>query len=104
MVLYLNARRQLLAGSVQNVLGTVRSRYGTHPPIGQDDFMINPDEDLPKPARKLLVPPPLDLLGIGELNDYIAVLEGEITRVRAAIAAKDAARAAAAAFFKTPPG
>ena len=66
--------------------------------------MINTDEDLPKPARKLLVPPPLDLLGIGELNDYIAVLEGEITRVRAAIAAKDAARAAAAAFFKTPPG
>jgi uncharacterized small protein (DUF1192 family) len=103
MVLYLNARRQLLAGSVQNVLGTVRSRYGTHPPIGQDDFMINPDEDLPKPARKLLVPPPLDMLGVSELNDYIAQLQAEIARVKTAIAAKDAARAAAAAVFKTPP-
>jgi uncharacterized small protein (DUF1192 family) len=72
--------------------------------IGQDDFMINPDEDLPKPARKLLVPPPLDMLGIDELNDYIALLKAEIARVEAKIAAKDAARAAAAAFFKTPPG
>jgi len=65
--------------------------------------MINPDEDLPKPARKLLVPPPLDLLGISELNDYIALLQAEIERVKAAITKKDAARAAAAAFFKTPP-
>jgi len=74
------------------------------PTIGQDDFMINPDEDLPKPARKLLVPPPLDMLGIDELNEYIAALQAEIDRVKAKIDAKDAARAAAAAFFKTPPG
>jgi uncharacterized small protein (DUF1192 family) len=72
-------------------------------PIGQDDFMINPDEDLPKPARKLLVPPALDMLGIEELNDYILLLEAEIARVKAKISSKDAARAAAAAFFKTPP-
>jgi uncharacterized small protein (DUF1192 family) len=72
-------------------------------PIGQDDFMINPDEDLPKPARKLLVPPALDMLGIEELNDYILLLEAEIARVKAKISSKDAAKAAAAAFFKTPP-
>jgi uncharacterized small protein (DUF1192 family) len=74
------------------------------PAIGQDDFMINPDEDLPKPARKLLVPPALDMLGIAELSEYITLLEAEIERVRAKIAAKDAAKAAAASFFKTPPG
>jgi uncharacterized small protein (DUF1192 family) len=74
------------------------------PTIGQDDFMINPDEDLPKPARTLLAPPALDMLGIDELNDYIVLLQAEIERVRAKIAAKDAAKAAAAAFFKTPPG
>jgi uncharacterized small protein (DUF1192 family) len=72
-------------------------------PIGQDDIMINPDEDLPKPARKLLVPPALDMLGIEELNDYILLLEAEIARVKAKISSKDAAKAAAAAFFKTPP-
>jgi uncharacterized small protein (DUF1192 family) len=73
------------------------------PPPGQDDFMINSDEDLPKPSKKLLVPPVLDLLGIAELNDYILVLQAEISRVKAAISAKDAARAAAASVFKTPP-
>jgi uncharacterized small protein (DUF1192 family) len=65
--------------------------------------MINPDDDLPKPSRKLLVPPPLDMLGVDELNEYILLLEAEIARVKAAISSKDAARAAAAAFFKTPP-
>jgi len=73
------------------------------PPFGQDSLMINPEEDLPKPPRRLLVPPPLEQLGIEELNGYIAVLESEITRVKAAILAKDAHRAAAAAFFKTAP-
>jgi uncharacterized small protein (DUF1192 family) len=52
------------------------------PPIGQDDFMINPEDDLPKPVRKLLVPPPLDMLGIDELSEYIALLQAEIERVR----------------------
>jgi uncharacterized small protein (DUF1192 family) len=64
--------------------------------------MINSEEDLPKPTRHLLVPPPLDMLGIAELNAYIVDLEGEITRVRAKIAEKDAHKAAAAAFFKKP--
>jgi uncharacterized small protein (DUF1192 family) len=74
------------------------------PPIGQDSFMINPDEDLPKPAKSLLVPPVLDMLGIDELQTYIAALQAEITRVQGVIASKDAHRQAAAAFFKTPPG
>jgi len=65
--------------------------------------MINPDEDLPKPAKKLLIPPALDMLGIDELNDYITLLESEIARVKGAITAKDAAKAAAALFFKPPP-
>jgi uncharacterized small protein (DUF1192 family) len=72
------------------------------PPRGQDRFMINPDDDLPRPARKLLVPPPLDMLGVDELKDYIATLEAEISRVKAAISAKDAHKTAAAAFFRTP--
>jgi len=64
--------------------------------------MINSEEDLPKPLRKLLVPPVLDSLGISELESYIADLEAEITRVKAKIALKDAHKAAAAAFFKNP--
>jgi len=72
--------------------------------IGQDRFMINPDEDLPKPAKSLLLTPVLDMLGIDELQAYIVALEAEIARVKAVISAKDAHKQAAAAFFKTPPG
>lgn len=66
--------------------------------------MTNPDDDLPRPSKKLLSPPPLDLLGVEELNAYICDLEAEISRVRQAITAKQAHRDAAAAFFKAPPG
>jgi uncharacterized small protein (DUF1192 family) len=72
--------------------------------IGQDSFMINPDEDSPKPAKTLLVAPVLDMLGVEELRIYIVALEAEIARVKAVISAKDAHKQAAAAFFKTPPG
>jgi uncharacterized small protein (DUF1192 family) len=72
-------------------------------PFGQGDIMTNSDEDLPRPTKKLLLPPPLDLLGVTELHAYIADLEAEILRVRQAIASKQAHRDAAAAFFKTPP-
>jgi uncharacterized small protein (DUF1192 family) len=65
--------------------------------------MTNSDEDLPRPIKKLLHPPPLDLLGVQELTAYIADLEAEILRVRQAITAKEAHRDAAAAFFKAPP-
>jgi uncharacterized small protein (DUF1192 family) len=73
------------------------------PPIGQDRFMTNSDEDLPRPARKLLIPPALDMLGVAELEAYIGDLNAEISRVKQAIAAKQAHRDAAAAFFKTKP-
>jgi uncharacterized small protein (DUF1192 family) len=74
------------------------------PPIGQDRFMTNLDEDSAVGPKKLLVPPVLDMLGVDELNAYIAALEAEILRVKQAIAAKRAHRDAAAAFFKTPGG
>ena len=73
------------------------------PAFGQDSFMINSDEDLPKPAKSLLLPPVLDMLGIDELQAYIVALEAEIARVKAVISAKDAHKQAAAAFFKPPP-
>jgi len=65
--------------------------------------MLIPDEDAPKPARNLLIPPPLDMLGVDELRAYITALEAEISRVNATISAKNAHKTAAAAFFKTPP-
>ncbi len=61
------------------------------------------DEDLPHPAKKLFTPAGLDGLGIEELNAYIGALESEISRVRAAIAGRQAHAQAAAAFFKAPP-
>ncbi len=66
--------------------------------------MTNLDEDSAVGPKKLLVPPVLDMLGVDELNAYIAALEAEILRVKQAIAAKRAHRDAAAAFFKTPGG
>ncbi|MCX5496569.1 DUF1192 domain-containing protein [Kaistia dalseonensis] len=42
----------------------------------------------------------LATLSIAELGDRVAVLEGEIARLRAAMAAKTASRDAAASFFK----
>ena len=52
---------------------------------------------------RTLRPKPLDLdtLSIEALNDYIAELEGEIERVRAAIAAKESWRGEAESFFKS---
>jgi len=56
------------------------------------------DDELPK-HRKL---PPKDLtpLSVAELTDYIAGLEAEIARARAAIAAKQSHRAGADSLFK----
>ncbi len=42
----------------------------------------------------------LDALSVEELNDRIGLLEGEIARLRAAIAAKGSSRKAAEAAFK----
>jgi uncharacterized small protein (DUF1192 family) len=43
----------------------------------------------------------LELLAVGELEDRIEALEGEIARTRAQIDRKRAGRAAADAFFKS---
>jgi uncharacterized small protein (DUF1192 family) len=43
---------------------------------------------------------PLDTLSVAELEDRIDLLEGEIARLRAAIAAKGDSRKAAEAAFK----
>ncbi|GIL40294.1 DUF1192 domain-containing protein [Roseiterribacter gracilis] len=59
------------------------------------------DEELdvrkPKPALK-----PLDDMSVDELQALIGEHESEIARIRAAIAKKEAHRAAAASFFKLP--
>ena len=59
---------------------------------------MDPDELEPRPpapAKKNL-----DVMGIGELDAYIADLEAEIARAKAAIAAKQSVRAGAEALFK----
>ncbi len=59
---------------------------------------MDPDElepRLPAPAKKNL-----DVMGIKELDAYIADLEAEIARAKGAIAAKQSVRAGAEALFK----
>ncbi|MBP2230687.1 uncharacterized small protein (DUF1192 family) [Azospirillum agricola] len=58
-------------------------------------------EDL-EPRTAKPAPKDLNVLGVAELNDYIAGLEAEIARARAAIAAKQAQKSAAEAFFRKP--
>ena len=57
------------------------------------------EEDL-LPRRQPPKPRDLTLLGIAELEEYIAGLEGEIARARAEIAAKRRQRTGAEALFK----
>jgi uncharacterized small protein (DUF1192 family) len=58
------------------------------------------DESELEPRRKPSQPRDLSLMGITELEAYIAELENEITRVRAEIAAKLGQRRGAEALFK----
>ena len=60
------------------------------------------EEDLPQRRQRRLEKLPLDLLGIDELNEYIAELREEIARVEADIARKQSHRSAADAFFRKP--
>lgn len=62
---------------------------------------LDTDEVAPPPERKKPAPRDLSPLSVEELNVYIRELEAEIERATAAIKAKDAHRAAAAAFFKS---
>lgn len=59
------------------------------------------DTDDLEPAARPAGKPDLELMSIGELNDYIAGLEAEIARARAAIDAKQDYRSGAEAFFKS---
>jgi uncharacterized small protein (DUF1192 family) len=58
------------------------------------------DEDDLLPGKKPAPPKDLSLLGIAELEDYIAGLEAEIARVQAEIADKRKHRGGAEALFK----
>ena len=58
------------------------------------------DESDLEPRRKPAQPKDLTLLGIGELETYVAELEAEIARVRVEIAAKVGQRRGAEALFK----
>jgi uncharacterized small protein (DUF1192 family) len=58
------------------------------------------DEDGPVMRPALVNKPVLDVLGIGELRDYIAALREEIARAEAMIARKGDHRGAAEAMFR----
>jgi uncharacterized small protein (DUF1192 family) len=58
------------------------------------------DEDELEPRRKPAQPRNLTLMGIEELETYIAELEAEVARVRADITAKLGQRRGAEALFK----
>ncbi len=58
-------------------------------------------EDL-EPQRQKPPPKNLQIMGIQELNDYIADLKAEIARAEATITSKQAARGTADTFFKKP--
>ncbi|MCW2236261.1 DUF1192 domain-containing protein [Azospirillum canadense] len=60
------------------------------------------DIDDLEPRKAKPAPKDLSSLGVAELKAYIAGLEAEIERARAAIAAKEAQKNAAEAFFKKP--
>jgi uncharacterized small protein (DUF1192 family) len=62
---------------------------------------MDPDELDPK--RKAMAPKNLDVMGIAELQGYIAELEAEILRVRTAIAGKQSVRTGAEALFTKAP-
>ena len=57
------------------------------------------EEDL-VPRRQPPKPKDLTLLGIAELEEYIATLDAEITRARSEIAAKQKQRSGAEALFR----
>ena len=57
-------------------------------------------DDLDLPKNKKAVIKNLDVMSVQALNDYILELENEISRVKQAIATKDAARNSAENAFK----
>ena len=61
-------------------------------------MMVDDPDDLPR--RPTSKPPDLSTWSVEEVETYIARLEAEITRARAAIEAKQSIRGAAEALFK----
>jgi uncharacterized small protein (DUF1192 family) len=59
---------------------------------------MDDEDNLPRPVE--WQPRNLEPLSIDQLEAYVAVLEGEIARVRANIAEKESVRSAAEAFFR----
>ena len=60
---------------------------------GMDTDDLEPRKPKPQPRN-------LEVMGVAELDAYIAELEAEIARVRAVIAAKTSHRAGAEGLFK----
>lgn len=58
-------------------------------------------DDLPKKQTDMVIGENLERLSITELEQRIQALESEITRVKAAITAKQATKSAADAFFRS---
>ena len=58
------------------------------------------DEDCPKKKLQHEIGQDLSLISVGELNERIALLRQEISRLEADIAGKQSSRESAAAFFK----
>ena len=60
------------------------------------------EDEAPVPKTPLLATPPLDRLGVAELQAYIAGLRLEIARAEAEIVRKEALRNTADSFFRKP--
>ena len=58
------------------------------------------EEDRPKKKLQHEIGQDLSLISVGELNERIALLRQEISRLEADIASKQSSRESAAAFFK----
>jgi uncharacterized small protein (DUF1192 family) len=61
------------------------------------------DDPFARPKKKLAheIGEPLDAISAEELGERIALLEGEIERLRQSMNAKEASKRAADAFFKS---
>jgi uncharacterized small protein (DUF1192 family) len=64
-------------------------------------MMTREDDDRPKKKITHEIGQDLSLLSVFELKERVGLLQDEIVRLEAAAKAKDAARGAADAFFKS---
>ena len=58
-------------------------------------------EDLPRKPAGVTLGENLDLLSLSDLEQRIALLEAEVSRVKAMIMSKQASKSAADAFFRS---